>query len=192
MTFSIGCSIGNSNKNEIAYVSQNADSEYYKVLNNLGMGSFFDFKLKFLDADKRRISIWVEGYINGKAVEPSHLVELSYGLDPGEVVNGQIGFGIIEYNDNRQIFLKTEMARTAFQDIDNNLLISSNPRSLEYVIGSKPVGLESGEEVLLAVFRQQEGSLKPGFYDYTDLNSIKQMIRENSSVLLLKVKVERK
>lgn len=191
MFFSVGCSSENSNNNKIAYVSANTDSEYNNTLQKLKLGEFFDFNLKLPNADKSWITIWVEGYSNGKAVEPVRLIELSYGLNPKKVVEGQMGFGIINYNNEPQIFLLSEGVRTDFHNIDNNLLSRDVPSCWDYAIGSKSIGIEPGEEVLLGVYRQEEGPLAAG-YDYTDLNSVKQMISENTTVLLLKIKVEKK
>ena len=46
----------------------------------------------------------------------------------------------------------------------------------------------SGEEKVLAVYRQVEKQLK--FFDFQDPESINKMINEDKIVLLLKIKVE--
>lgn len=59
-----------------------------------------------------------------------------------------------------------------------------------YAIGDKAEGLEEGETKVLGVYRQAESSLRT--YDYQDTTDIIKMINEDTAVLLLKMKVERK
>lgn len=191
MFYNVGCNSENSSKNTIAYVSENADSEYCNTFKKLQLGTFWDFDLKLMNADESWVTIWVEGYNNGKAVQPAHLIELSYGLNPRKVVEEQMGLGIINYNDKPQIFIQSGGAKTEFRSIDTNLISKNIPSCWDYAIGDKPVDIESGEEIILATYRQNNGPLRAG-YDYTDSNSIKQMINENTSVLILKLKVENK
>ena len=192
MIFIAGCNdeTKNSNKGKIAYVSTNVNSKYESTFIELNLGVLFDFNLKVPNADKSWVNIWVEGYSNGKAVEPFPLRQLSYGLSPKQVEEGHMGFGIINPNsDEPQLFLYSSGASMTPRGIENNFLIKSGISSWDYAIGSKPVGLESGEEMVLAVFRQGKGALRAG-YDYQELDSINKMINEDKTVLLLKMRVD--
>lgn len=53
----------------------------------------------------------------------------------------------------------------------------------------KEISLEPGETKVLGVYREAGNILRT--YDYQDMNHITQMINENITVLLLKIKVER-
>lgn len=190
MFFSMGCSRESSNDNKIAYISANIDSEYVNTFKELQLGILFDFNLKLPNADKSWVNIWVEGYSNGKAVEPFPLTQLSYGLSPVQVVEEQMGFGIINPNSSEpQLFLYSGGARTDPEAKGNNVFAKSAITSWQYAIGNNPIGLVSGEEVVLAVYRQGKESLRAG-YEYKDLDSINKMINNDITVLLLKIKVE--
>lgn len=76
MVFGTGCSGESSSNNKIAYISSNTDSEYKNTFKELLIGELFDYNLKLPNADKSWVNIWVEGYSNGKAVEPFPLIEL--------------------------------------------------------------------------------------------------------------------
>lgn len=192
MIFSIGCSHENNNDNKIAYISSNTDSEYANTFKELNLGILFDFNLRLPNADKSWVTLWVEGYSDGKAVEPSPLITLSYGLSPVQVEEGHMGFGIINPNSNEpQFFLYSKGMKTDSPGMDNNFLNKSSGSIWGYAIGSKPIGLESGKEIVLAVYRQGKNSMRSG-YDYQDLDSINNMIKDDTTVLLLKLKVEEK
>jgi hypothetical protein len=138
------------------------------------------------------VDIWVEGYSNGKAVEPFPLIALSYGLSPKQVEKGQMGFGIINPNsDETQFFLYSSGVSMRPHRISNRLFVESAITSWDYAVGNETIGLVSGEEVVLAVYRQSKDSLRTG-YDYQDVDSINTMISEEETVLLLKIKVEEK
>ena len=49
--------------------------------------------------------MWVEGYSDGKVVEPFPLTGLSYGLSPKQLVEGNMAFGIINPNSAEMQFL---------------------------------------------------------------------------------------
>jgi hypothetical protein len=192
IVFSAGCSSIIRNTDNIAYISSNTDSEYVNTFRELQLGTLFDFNLKLTDADKSWVNIWVEGYKNGKAVEPLPITKLSYGLSPAKVEEGHIGFGIINSNNTeQQFFLYTKGCKTAPYNIDNDFFDESAISMWDYAIGCEPIGLEHGEEKVLAVYRQRKESVKAG-YNYQDSASIKQIINEDLTVLLLKIKVEKR
>lgn len=192
MIFIVGCSNMNHDDNEIALISSKPDSEHQNTFEDLQLGTLFDFDLKLLRADKSWVYIWIEGYQNGKAVEPSPLMQLSYGFSPEQVEESRMGFGILNLTDDEQQFLLySSGAQVSSNKIDQNLLSKYGVRTWAYAIGDKKIGLESGKEMLLAVYRQGEESLRAG-YDYQDSASINKMIKEDTSVILLKIKVEEK
>jgi len=196
--FNTGCSRENISSNKAAYVAVNVDSEYEKTFKDLNLGILFDFNLRVPNADKSWVNIWVEGYSNGKPIEPFPLTQLYYGLSPNKEEEGQMGFGIINHNSkDPQIFLYSSGAKTNPESIGNNFFIESGVSSWDYAIGSEAIGLEYGEELVLAVYRQGKESLRTG-YDYQDVKAINQMIilyffgnvaNIHSSVYVIKLKV---
>ncbi|ABR47979.1 hypothetical protein Amet_1809 [Alkaliphilus metalliredigens QYMF] len=190
MLFTVGCNNEIDDDNKVAYISINPDSKYEETFTELGLGNLFDFNLKLPRADQTWISIWVEGYRDGKVMEASPLIQLSYGLSPEQVVEGPMGFGIINPNGkDPQVFLYSKGTRTGPKPIGEKLFIESGISGWDYGIGNETVGLESGEEMVLAVYRQNEGSMRAA-YDYQDVDSINEMINEDITVLLIKIKVE--
>lgn len=190
MTVIVGCNSGSSN-NKIAYISSNVNSEYEKTFKELNLGFLLDFNLKLPKADKSWVNIWVEGYSSGKPMEPFHLTELSYGLSPKQVEEGSIGFGMINlHNEEKLLFLYSPYSSVRPHSIEDDFFIESGMSTWSYAIGNQKIGLESGQELILGVYRQGEKSLRT--YDYQNLDSINQMINEDVTVLLLKIKVEEK
>ena len=185
MIFITGCT---NDKDKIAYISSNTNSEYEKTFKDLQLGIIYDFNLKLPYADKSWVNIWVEGYRDGKPMEPSILTELSYGFSPQQVEEGRMGFGIINSNNDIQLFLYSAGIHSLPQSVDNNLFSQSAISSWDYAIGSKEIGLKSGEEKIIAVYRRAENSIRT--YDYQDIDSLNKMIEEDTTVLLLKIKVE--
>ena len=57
----------------------------------------------------------------------------------------------------------------------------------EYAIGNKQIGLEAGKTVLLGAYRHAEDSMRT--YDLQDEGSVEDMIKEDKTVLLLKIRV---
>lgn len=107
MVISVGCNKDISNKdNKIAYISLDAESIYKKTFEELSLGIIFDFNLRLPNADKSWVEIWVEGYSNGEIFDSIPLTELSYGLSPNQIEEGNMGFGIMNLNnDEMQLFL---------------------------------------------------------------------------------------
>jgi hypothetical protein len=96
-----GCT---SSTNKPPTISKSADSEYVKTFKDLHLGILFNFDFKLPNADKSWVTIWVERYQNGeKNIHP--ITELSYGLSPNEVEQGNIGFGMINYDEDLLVFL---------------------------------------------------------------------------------------
>ncbi len=101
-----------------------------------------------------------------------------------------MGFGIINPNsDYPSFFLYSPSTSIAPHNIDENIFYKEGTiSSWDYAIGNEAISLEAGETQILAVYRENENSLNT--YDYQEMNSIKQMIDEDLTVLLLKIKVE--
>lgn len=191
LVFSAGCSSVNEDREKIAYIKVNADSKYGDTFKELNIGLISDFNLKLPYADKSWVNIWVEGYSNGKAVEPFPLTTLSYGLSPRQIEEGPMGFGILNPNSQEPLFfLYGPNVRTNPHNIENNIIYQSGISTWGNAIGDETIALEPGEEKILAVYRQGKNSLRT--YDYQDPEAIEQMIKEDMTVLLLKIKVEEK
>lgn len=187
---SIGCNSVN-NHNKVAYISANDNSEYENTFKELNLGFLLDYNFKLLNADNSWVSIWLEAYSNGKPIEPFHLMELSYGLSPKQVEEGPIGFGIIDSNNKEKLlFLYSPYGKVGPHSIESDLFVESGINMWDCAIGSGKIGLEFGQELILGVYRQAEESLRT--YDYQNLDSINQMINEDTTVILLKIKVDEK
>lgn len=190
MVIVAGCTDESNNNKKIAYICANANSEYQNTFEELKLGIIFDFNLELTRADKSWVNIWVEGYSEGKAVEPFHITELSYGLSPEQTIKGRTGFGIINPGgEEPQIFLYSLGASQRPHGIINDFMKESSISTWEYAVGNEAIGLEPGEEKILAVYRQGEDTLRSG-YDYQDQDSIDEMINKDKTVLLLKIKVD--
>ncbi|NLY44440.1 MAG: hypothetical protein GX053_00365 [Tissierella sp.] len=191
MVISAGCSNVFNKNNKIAYIFSNTESIYQKTFEELNLGIIFDFNLRLPNADKSWVEIWVEGYSDGEMVEPFPITGLSYGLNPKQVVEGSMGFGIINPNIDEMQFLfysPDANTKTELNYINNDFFIDDGISGWGYAINNKMVELESGEEKLLAIYRQAENQLRT--YDYQDPDSINKMINEDKKVLLLIIKVE--
>lgn len=175
---------------KIAYISVNENSQYEKTFKDLHLGVLYDYHLKLPQADKTWVTIWVEGYKNGEKMEPFHVEELSYGNYPDPIVEAPMGFGIINTDAEKPLFfLYSSDASIPPHEVENVLNQEGVRGSLwDYAIGKEVVALESGETRVLGGYRQFKESFRP--YDYQDNDQITQMINEDMTVLLLKIKVE--
>jgi hypothetical protein len=101
-----------------------------------------------------------------------------------------MGFGIINPDiEEPKMFIYSIGTKTQPQSIDISLFNDANISMWDYAIGEETIGLEPGEEKVIAVYRQANNQIRVG-YDYQDETSIKEMINEDKNVLLLKIKVE--
>jgi len=190
ITLSTGCSSDRDNS-KLAYISSRAGSEYQNTFEELRVGTLFDFNLNLLKADKTWVEILVEGYHDGERVEPFPITKLSYGFHPSEVANGKMGLGIINPPNSAPLFfLYSEGVRVGPHSADTELF-GNDMVSWAYAIGKGTFSLDSGEEMVLAVCRGNSREIRSG-YDYQHPDAIEEMIRENKTVLLLKIKVEEK
>ncbi|QUH26194.1 hypothetical protein [Serpentinicella alkaliphila] len=190
LVFTVGCNKIVDN-DVVAYISQNSGSKHESTFKELGLGILFDFNLKIPRAEERWVELWVEGYNRGNIVEPP-LTKLSYGLKPEKIAEGQMGFGIINSNSDKPLlFLYSEGIRIAPHSVDSDIFVKSSVSSWDYAISSGTFSLESEQEKVLAVYRQNEGQMRMG-YNYEDADAIDEMIRDNDTVLLLKIRVDDK
>lgn len=185
----IGCSGSTNEDKKIAYISSQVNSDYEKMFKRMGLGILFDYHLKLPAANQSWVTIWVEGYKDGNA-EPVRITELSYGLSPNQVEEGPMGFGIINPNSEHASFLLySPTGNVSPHPVEEKIFAPNATISTwDYAIGKETLELVAGETKILAVYRQAENSLKT--YDYQDSNSIKQLIDESLTVLLLKIKVD--
>ncbi|WP_102027850.1 hypothetical protein [Salirhabdus sp. Marseille-P4669] len=185
--FLSGCADDNK---ENATIVKNPDSPYMETFKELGIGTLYDFSFTLPNANKRWVTLWVEKYVNGEK-DPNPLAQLSYGHSPNELEEGSLGWGIINpRTEDTQVFLYSPSTTLQPRNIDlgyKELL----PSGSEYTIGEDKVELSLGESYTLAVFRQPStNSVK--LYDYTNKSEVEKMIKEDSLVLLLKIKIEEK
>ncbi|GAM12252.1 hypothetical protein [Mesobacillus selenatarsenatis] len=182
-----GCS--NSN-DKAATISVNSDSEYVNTFEDLNLGILFDFDFKLPSADTSWVTLWVDRYQNGtKETQP--ITQLSYGNSPNKVDEGSLGFGIINPNsDGPLVFLYgpgVSTQPTIIEEASNTNRLST----WDYTIGEEEVELELGESKILAVYRETENnSLRT--VDLQDEETVKEIIKQDDTVLVLKIKVEEK
>ncbi|WP_099159250.1 hypothetical protein [Virgibacillus ndiopensis] len=190
LSFINGCS--SEEEVGVAYISIDEDSGYRSTFKELNLGKVYDFEFKLMQADKSWVTIWVEGYRNGEKIKPIHLTNLSYGLSPNKVDDGHLGFGIINpQNKNPLFFLYAPGVNLQPHQIENDILDSKMAGTWNYAIGDEETKLELGKTRILGAYRQVEKSYKSS-YDFDDPDAVKQMIKEDKTVLLLKIKVEEK
>src|SRR5690606_28084809 len=182
---SIGCS--NSNEKKVT-ISKKSDSEYVNTFEELFLGLLFDFELKLPKADKRWINLWVERYIDGKN-DPEPLAHLSYGNSPKEYDEGKLGFGMINpSSEDSLLFLYGPNVRT------HPTLIENEPKTdiftaWDYAIGDEEVEIKMGETKVLAIYLESNSNFMRSL-NLSDEESIKNIIKEHNTVLLLKIKID--
>lgn len=187
-----GCSNKPISDGKIAHISINENSEYDKTFKELHLGVLYDFNMELTEADKTWVTLWVEGYKNGEKTDPFHLIELSHGMHPSQkIVEGPMGFGMINHQSEKvSFFLFAPDVYGTPKLVEDILNAEGVVASMwEFAIGDETVSLESGETKVLGVYRQTGSTVRS--YDYQDSNQLAQMIKEDVTVLLLKIKVER-
>lgn len=173
---------------EIAYISVETNSKYQETFEELNLGLIFDYHLKLPRADESWVKLWVEAYSEGELIEPP-LSVLEYGQSADQEEEGNIGVGIINADsEERQFFLYGPSVRLAPHSIDQDIFLTEGISNYDYAIDNKQVALTSGEEKILAVYRQSAGNMNA--YSYEDVDSIKKMIQEDAVVILLKIQVD--
>lgn len=188
----LGCNNEAENKDHIAYISAIQDSPYTKTFNDLQLGVVSEFHLRLPQADTSWVTLWVEGYKNGDPTVPAQLAGLSTGLHPDKTSEDSLGFAIIHprSEETASLLLYASGASTSLHPPENILNSEGiGIRTWDFAINEE-IGLEPGETKVLGAYREAQNSIKP--YDYKDITQIRQMIDEDMTVLLLKIKVERR
>ncbi len=183
-----GCT-NNGNKDSIATISVNSDSEHTNTFKKLNIGELYDFDFKLNEADKMWVNVWMERYKDGKK-EPQPIAELSYGNSPNKVEEGNVGFGMINTGDTRLGFLYAPNVTSTPQNIDkihSDHVISG----WDYAVGEDKKEIKLGETYLLGAYRESNGN-SMRTYNLQDDNEVKKMICDDKIVFLLKMKIEEK
>lgn len=184
-----GCAQPSSGQG-VPRVSVKKDSSYAKTFQDLSLGVLYDFQLEVFQADKSRVSVWVEGYRDGKKTEPFPVTELSYGNSPNAVEKGSLVFGIIGPERTApQLFLSSGGATMHPAGLGLDFFEKMEMSTWSYAIGNEAVELQDGKEQLLAVYRRATDELQG--YDLTRPDEVERMIREDDLALLLKIKIEK-
>jgi hypothetical protein len=186
----LSCSQEDGQDNTIVTITANKDSDYEKAFKAMNLGIVFDFHMKETKADESWVKLWVEGYRDGVKMEPFHLTGISYGLSPNPIEEGHLGFGIINQNsESPLVFIYTPSGGMQPHSIEGFNMADGGISTWDHaILEDETMGLETGETKLLAVYRQGKGSMRT--YDYQDPDSVQQMIEEDVTVLLFKIKVE--
>ncbi|MGG4267324.1 hypothetical protein [Peribacillus simplex] len=180
-----GCT---NSKDSIATISVHPDSEHTNTFKKLNLGELYEFDFKLNNADKTWVNVWIESYKDGKQ-EPQPLNELSYGLSPNKVEKGNLGFGIINADDSRLGILYAPNITATPQKIEkiHSVGVFSG---WDYAIGEDKLELKLGKTYLLGAYRESKGnSIRT--YDLQDEKEVKKMIKDDSIIFLLKIKIEK-
>ncbi|HHV07059.1 MAG TPA: hypothetical protein GXX69_02450 [Firmicutes bacterium] len=180
-----GCASEESAK--IAYISANENSRYQTTFSELNLGLVRDYRLVLPNADKSWVRIWVDGYHDGEKMGTSPLAELSCGLHPEKNSEGSMGIGIIRTGKKEYVFLYAPGVSMGPMELDVPL-IDSGMSGWKYAIGNEQIGIEAGKTVVLGAYRHAEQAMRT--YDLQDESSIEEMIKEDKTVLLLKIRVD--
>lgn len=181
---SAGCT---SKDNDVATVSANPDSDFVATFNKLNLGNLFDFEFKLPEAENKWVYLWVESYVNG-VKEPDPLISLGFGSSPDEKIQDNIGFTMISLSsEETYVFLygpgvsgRRKIEHGLGEDVFN---------SLEYAISNKTVGIELGEEKLLAVYRETKSNSIQSL-NFDDEQVVEKAIEKSDLVYLLKIIIE--
>ncbi len=185
LILSSGCTKINDNT---ATISANLDSKYANTFEELNLGIIYDFDFRLPNADKSWVTIWIESYKDGK-MEPNPITELSYGLSPIQITEGNVGFGIINYDTKGPLFFLYAPGVSIQPHIVEIVNFSDGFSAWDYAIGDEKVELKLGETNLLGVYRQSpNNSIRT--YDLQKEEQVEQMISEDDRVFLLKIKIE--
>lgn len=186
-----GCSDkSNESENKIAYISINNNSQYQSTFQDLNIGHLSDFNLKLPNANNSWVTIWVEVYSNGKKVESLPSINLSFGLSPNKLDEGNMGLGIIDAPNDKELFFLYAPGVSIAPRETIDVIKNEGTSSWDYAIGSQIEGLHPGETKVLGAYRQNKSSMRT--YDFQNEDAINEMINEDDTVLLLKIKVEEK
>lgn len=182
-----GCS---NSSDKTATISVNSNSKHVDTFEDLNLGILFDFDFNLPNADKSWVNLWVERYNNGtKDTQP--LTQLSYGNSPDKVDEGSMGFGMINPNsEDSMVFLYGPDVWTQPKIIEKESA-ESRLSTWDYAIGKGKVNLKMGETKVLAVYRETEND---SLYtvDLQDEENVKEIIEQDDTVLVLKIKIEEK
>lgn len=172
-----------------AILRQQVDSGDDATFKRLNLGMLFDFELELPHADESWVYIWVERYSMGKK-EEQPIISLSYGLDPSKRSKGMMGFAVIKGNSGiDQLLLYSPTTSTGLIHVED-ITIDSGANMWGYT-SDKPIVLKSGEEKTLAFYRQVEATSIETL-DPADEKQLQRMIEQDNTVLLMKIKVEKK
>ncbi|MNC69879.1 hypothetical protein D3C75_1206220 [compost metagenome] len=102
-----------------------------------------------------------------------------------------MGMGIINATaSNPLIFLYSSAATALPQGLEQVLNREGVVGSTwSYALGDEEAGLEAGETKVLAVYREVKNRMST--FDYQNAEKVQEMIEDDMTVLLLKIKVER-
>ncbi|RDY71134.1 hypothetical protein ACJA3J_07380 [Halobacillus sp. SY10] len=169
-------------------IKANPESDYEKTYKDLGIGQIHDFEFTLPKAGERWVRVWVEGYHDGKKIEEP-LVEISYGKNPDQTEKGQMGIGIIRGGGDGTL-LHLYAPGVSLMPRESPLPLNDPGISTwEYAIGEEGIKLVLGEEVLLGAYRQSSSGTMEAF-DLQNAAQVKRMIKQDTTVLLLKIKVD--
>jgi len=176
--------------NTAGYISIDENSSYQRTFDDLDIGEVFNYNFHWLKAKESWVSIWLEGYSNGQLIEPKSLGGMKYGLSPHKEENGKIGFGVINTNQEPLVFFYSNGTRVHPSKIQENILTNKGISTWEYGIDEGEVAIKYNEEIILAMYRQNNNSIRSG-YDYSDEEGIQAIIEGYETVLFLKIKIEK-
>lgn len=189
LILALGCNPKSDDEKAIyPTITANPDSKYEEVFKELAVGNVYDFTLKLPEADKRWVKIWVDHYINGEK-QPDPLLQVSYGKSLQKLVEGHLGFGMVNPSeDDASFFLYAPAVKQQPRRMGSRFTFDGVIGGWNYA-SNEDVRLKIGESKVLGVYRQtKSNSIQT--YNVGDPKDREQMFKEDSSNLVLKIKVE--
>ena len=186
LVLSAGC---NGRNNHVATISATPESDYVATFDKLNLGNLFDFEIKLPKGENKWITLWVDSYIDG-IKDPEPLIRLSFSSTPDEKIQDHLGFAMMSLNaEETYAYVSLYGPNVSGRREVDHLLREDIFNTLEYAISDKAVGIELGEEKLLAVYRETKGSAVHSL-NFDDEQVIEKAIEENDLVYLLKIMIE--
>lgn len=169
-------------------ISANVDSDYVNTFRDLNLGVLFDFDFHSPHPDNNWVNIWVDRYSYGEK-DPEPMIQLTFGNGPLTIEKSRVVFGIVNQDsDNALLFLQSSGFSTQLIQFEN-LFHKDFPRAWSYAIDGKKTKLHPEETNILAVVRQSSQTNFMEAIDLQDEAQIAKMLNEDSTVLVLNMKI---
>jgi hypothetical protein len=188
--FLASCSSSRTDNSVIAQIKKDDKSAYSTTFKDLYLGDIFHYQFKLLQADQTNVSLRIDAYSNGKKVD---LGGFSYGKSPNPVVEGYLGFALLNGNHNKKLMkVYSKGGSTSLMEIEGITFGKDIGFTMSgyAIFDDKVHELRSGDERTLAVYREGKAHMVSTNFDPNNEEHIKEAVEAGETLLLFKVKVE--